>query len=154
MCIRRIRVDLKYSLRDSETEQRALKFLHIHSSNVNSCSSDPESDRQNSPDRTIDLPFFFHYKQITLLKNLPSPTPSESLQYWFQGVVAQWCNPLTSKPEQSGGVGSKRGRASPFERHDKGSRTRLALSYFCDPIPALGAKNRNFTFTFTFKAIL
>ena len=50
-----------------------------------------------------------------------------------EGVVAQWCNPLTLKPEQSGGVGSRGGRASPLERHDKGSRTRLALSYFCDP---------------------
>ena len=49
------------------------------------------------------------------------------------GAVAQWCNPLTFKPEQSGGVGSRRGRASPLERHDKGSWTRLALSYFCDP---------------------
>ena len=49
------------------------------------------------------------------------------------GVVAQWCNPLTLKPEQSGGVGSRRDRASPLERHDKGSRTRLALSYFSDP---------------------
>ena len=51
----------------------------------------------------------------------------------FEGVVAQWCNPLTLKPEQSGGVGSRRDRASPLECHDKGSRTRLALSYFCDP---------------------
>ena len=51
----------------------------------------------------------------------------------FEGVVAQWCNPLTLQPEQSGGVGSKPGRAPPLERHDKGSRTRLALSYFCDP---------------------
>ena len=25
------------------------------------------------------------------------------------GVVAQWCNPLTLKPEQSCGVGSRRG---------------------------------------------
>ena len=51
----------------------------------------------------------------------------------LEGVVVQWCNPLTLKPEQSGGVGSIRDRASPLERHDKGSRTRLALSYFCDP---------------------
>ena len=53
----------------------------------------------------------------------------------FEGVVelAQWCNSLTLQPEQSGGVGSRRGRASPLERHDKGSRTRLALSYLCDP---------------------
>ena len=39
----------------------------------------------------------------------------------FIGVVAQWCNPLTLQPEQSGGVGSKSGRAPPpVERHDKG----------------------------------
>ena len=49
------------------------------------------------------------------------------------GVVAQWCNPLTLKPEQSGEVGSRCDRASPLECHDKGSRTRLALSYFCHP---------------------
>ena len=48
-----------------------------------------------------------------------------------EGVVVQWCNPLTLQPE--GGVGSKPGRAPPLERHDKGSRTRFALSYFCDP---------------------
>ena len=50
-----------------------------------------------------------------------------------EGVVAQWCNPLTLKLEQSGGVGSIPGKTPPLERHDKGSRTRLALSYFCDP---------------------
>ena len=49
------------------------------------------------------------------------------------GVVVQWCNPMTLQPEQSGGVGSRRDRASPLERHDKRSRTRLELSYFCDP---------------------
>ena len=48
-------------------------------------------------------------------------------------VVVQWCNPLTLQPEHSDGMGSRRGRASPLERHDKGSRTRLAPSYFCDP---------------------
>ena len=41
--------------------------------------------------------------------------------------MAQWCNPLTLQPEQSGEVGSRRGRASPLERHDKGSQTQLAL---------------------------
>ena len=51
----------------------------------------------------------------------------------IEGVVAQWCNPLTLKPEQSGGVGSSPGRTPPLERHDKGSRTRLGLLYFCDP---------------------
>ena len=42
-------------------------------------------------------------------------------------------NPLTLQPELSGGAGSIPSRAPPLERHDKGSRTRLALSYFCDP---------------------
>ena len=50
-----------------------------------------------------------------------------------EGVVAPWCNPLTLQPEQSGGVGSSPGRVPPLERHDKGSRTRLGLLYFCDP---------------------
>ena len=48
-----------------------------------------------------------------------------------EGVVAPCCNPLALQPEQSGGRGSN--PTSTFERHDKGSRTRLALSYFCDP---------------------
>ena len=61
--------------------------------------------------------------------------------------MAWWCNPLTLQPEQSGGVGSRRSRAPPLERHDEGRGLdwRLATS----AIPALGAKNRNFTFTFT-----
>ena len=41
----------------------------------------------------------------------------------LEGVVAQLCNPLTLQLEQSGGVGSRYGRASPLERHDKGLRT-------------------------------
>ena len=49
------------------------------------------------------------------------------------GVVAQWCDPLTLQPEQSGKVGSIPGRASPLERHDKVSWTRLTLRHFCDP---------------------
>ena len=49
------------------------------------------------------------------------------------GVVAPWCNPLTLQPEQSGDVGSNPGWAPPLERHDKGSRTRLGLLFFCDP---------------------
>ena len=51
----------------------------------------------------------------------------------YEGVVAPWCNTLTLQPEQSGGVGSSPGKAPPLERHDKGSRTRLGLLYFCDP---------------------
>ena len=48
----------------------------------------------------------------------------------LEGVVGQWCNPLTLQSEQSGGVGSLPGRTPPLERHDKGLRTRLALSHF------------------------
>ena len=39
----------------------------------------------------------------------------------------------------SNDVGSISGRASPLERHDKGSRTGLGLQY-TSVIPALGAK--------------
>ena len=45
-----------FCLRDSEAKQRALQSLHIYSSDVKSCSSAPESNRQNPPDRAIDLP--------------------------------------------------------------------------------------------------
>ena len=48
-----------------------------------------------------------------------------------EAVVAPCYNPLTMQPAQSGGRGAN--PTSTFERHDKGSRTRLALSYFCDP---------------------
>ena len=67
-----------------------------------------------------------------------------SLLVQIEGVVAYCC--LTLKSEQSGGVGSIPGRTPPLERHDKGSRTRLALSHFCDPSASPGAKSRNFTF--------
>ena len=50
-----------------------------------------------------------------------------------EGFVVQWCNLLTLKSEQSGGVGSSPGRAPPFERHGKGSRTQLGLLCLCDP---------------------
>ena len=63
------------------------------------------------------------------------------MQKVAEGVVALRCNPLTLQPEQSGGPGSN--LSSTFERHDKGSRARLELSYFC--IPALCAENRKFT---------
>ena len=68
-----------FCLRDSEAEQKALQFLHIHCSNVNSYSSAPELDKQNPPDRTIDLPFFSRYKHITSLKNHLSRAQGESL---------------------------------------------------------------------------
>ena len=49
----------EFCLRDREAEQKASQFLHIFYSNVNSYSSAPESNKQNPPDRTLDLPFFF-----------------------------------------------------------------------------------------------
>ena len=63
----------------------------------------------------------------------PSHISKMAFIFRFEGVVAPWCNPLTLQPEQSAGVGSSPGRAPPLERHDKGSRTRLGLLYFCDP---------------------
>ena len=72
----------------AETEQRELQFLHIYCSDVCSHSAAPESNKQNPRDRTLDLPIFFRYKHVTSLKNLPSPTPNESLPYWFQGNFA------------------------------------------------------------------
>ena len=47
---------------------------------------------------------------------------------WRSGVILK-----TLQPEQPGGVGLKPGRAPPLECHSRGSRTRIALSYFCDP---------------------
>ena len=46
-----------------------------------------------------------------------------SIHLYEEGVVTQWCNPLTLQPEQSGGVGLRCGWASPLEHHDKGSQT-------------------------------
>ena len=65
----------------------------------------------------------------------------QQLQVCFiEDAVAQWCNPLTLKPEQSGRVGSIPGRTPPLERHDICS---------ISAIPALGgAKKCNCTFTF------
>ena len=77
-----------FCLFDSETEQRALQFLHIYCSDVRSHSSSPESNKQNPRDRTLDLSIFFRYKHIPSLKNLPSPAPNESSPYWFQGNFA------------------------------------------------------------------
>ena len=48
-----------FCLRDSEAEQRALQLLHIYCLNVDSYSSAPESNKQNPPDRTLDLLVFF-----------------------------------------------------------------------------------------------
>ena len=50
----------------------------------------------------------------------------------FEKVVVRWCKFLTLLPERSGGQHSVQGRASPFQRHDKGSWTRVGLSYLRD----------------------
>ena len=47
-----------------------------------------ESGKQNPPDRTLDLPFFFRYEDITCFINHLSPAPGESLPYWFQDNFA------------------------------------------------------------------
>ena len=54
----------------------------------NALCSDLESNKQNPRDRTLDLPFFIHYKHMPALKNLPSSASNESLPYWFQGNFA------------------------------------------------------------------
>ena len=69
--------------------------------------------------------------------------------YQLEVVVAQWCNPLTLKSEQLGGVGSIHGRTPPLERHDKGSRNRSGLLYFCDPSHSIDlAPIRTYTWVF------
>ena len=93
---------------------------------------------------------FTRYRQILkTVKNLTDRPPVDTKTAHFrqqisktadfdnktvtsEGVVAQWCNPLTLQPEQTDGVGSKPGRTPPLESHDKESRTRLGLLYFCD----------------------
>ena len=55
-----------------------------------------------------------------------------SLHKPLEGVVVQWRNPLILKPEQSDGLGSIPCKTPALERHDKGSRIRLGLLYFCD----------------------
>ena len=58
----------QFCLRYSEAEQTALQFLHIYCSNVNSCSSAPESNKQNRRGSTSDLSFLFCYKHQIYLK--------------------------------------------------------------------------------------
>ena len=77
-----------FCLRHSEEEQREFQFLHINCSKVNSYSSAPKSNKQNPPDRNLDLPCLSRYKRINSLKNVPWPAPRESLLYWFQGNFA------------------------------------------------------------------
>ena len=73
-----------------------------------------------------------NYSSIPTFKFLYSRNKPVFRSASVEGVVAQWCYPLVLKPEQSGGVTSISGRTPPL-RHDKGSRTRLGLLYFCDP---------------------
>ena len=77
-----------FCLFDSETEHRAIQFLHIYCLDVRSHSSAPESNKQNPQDRTLDLPFCFRHKHIPSFKNLPSPATNESSPYWFQSNFA------------------------------------------------------------------
>ena len=87
MCLRRKKkgksktLSRRFCLLDSEAKQRALQFLHIYCSNVNSYSSASESNRPNPRDRTMDVPFFVGLKHIPSLKNIPSPAPNESSPY-------------------------------------------------------------------------
>ena len=69
--------------------------------------------------------------------NIVKPFTIAEKIWSFEGVVVLWCNltlaltmilALTLQPEQSAGVGSIPSRAPPFERHDTGLQTRLALS--------------------------
>ena len=53
--------------------------------NFNALCSVSESNKQNLRDRALDLPFFFRYKHIPSLENLPSPATNDSLPFWFQG---------------------------------------------------------------------
>ena len=57
----------------------------------------------------------------------------------FFCVVAQWCNPLTLQQERPCRQSSIPCIVPPLERHDKESRTRLGLLYFCDPSARLKA---------------
>ena len=77
-----------FCLRYLEAEQRALEFLHICYSNVNGYSSALGSNKQNPPERTTNLSLCFRNEHTASLKNLPSPAPSDSLPYWFQGIFA------------------------------------------------------------------
>ena len=75
-------------------------------------------DEERHHDRAMGATYYLHRPQM---RNSPLEE-------------TQWCNLLTMQPEQSSGVGSKLGRAPPFERHDNG----VAIQLLC-------ARNRNFT---------
>ena len=77
-----------------------------------------------------------HSKTRTELKSASCILFAGNLNYTKvftkEGAVAQWCNPLTLRPEESGRVDSIPGRTPPLERHDMGLRIQSALSYFCN----------------------
>ena len=56
--------------------------------NCNAFCSASEPNKQNPPDRTLDLPLFFRYKHIISHKNLLSLAQGESLPYWFEATIA------------------------------------------------------------------
>ena len=50
-----------------------------------------ESNKQNSEDRTLDLPTCFRYKHITSMENDFSLVHGKSLPYWFLGQLLWSC---------------------------------------------------------------
>ena len=62
-----------------------------------------------------------------------------------EGVVVQWCNPLTLKLDWSGGVGLIPSGAPSPEHLKKKLQTQLGSLF--SAIPALGTKTYHFTFT-------
>ena len=76
-----------FCLRDSEAEQGALQLLHTYCANVDSYSSASESNKQNPPDRTLNLPFFFRYKHITFLKTSLRPHQARVCRAGFRAAL-------------------------------------------------------------------
>ena len=74
-----------------------------------------------------------HDGRLPLMFLLFSSTKSMKYNKLYFECSSQWCTPLNLQPKQSGGQGSIPGRVPPFKGHDKRSRTRLGLLYFCDP---------------------
>ena len=58
---------------------------------ANHYSSAPEWNRQNPPDRTMDLPFFFRYKQITSLKKGPFARTNREFAMLVSGQLCSCC---------------------------------------------------------------
>ena len=81
----------------------------------------------------------------TMLQHSFLQMPGGNFSEFFGDVVMQWCNPLTLQPELTGGVGLISRTAPSLEHPNKVSWTQYLATF---AIPALGAKNHNFTFTF------